>query len=208
MNMQKIEELEKRWKELLKFGGGDSKSKSELEQHKIEVSALSSKMALERAKEHKELTSELASVGVFISTIWDLVNTKTKYTQAIPILLKHLVLEYSDKTKEGIVRALTVIEAKGLAGKLLIGEYLKLSYDKENFKWAIGNAVKLTMVKDEVELVFPIVLDKNNGISRQMFIRALSKFKTENVKQVLLQLVNEEDKVISEEATKALRKFK
>jgi HEAT repeat protein len=49
-------------------------------------------------------------------------------------------------------------------------------------------------------------LNKENGLSRQMFVTALGKIKTDNVKSVLLQLSNDDDKVIRDEAKKALKK--
>ncbi len=205
--MTNIEILEKRWDELLANKSKD-KSEKELKEYTEEVLSLAKQIAVERAKEHQGLTNELANVGINITTIWDLVNTKSKYSIAIPILLKHLEFNYSDKIKEGIVRALTVPEAKGIVVPQLLKEYLKLPNDKDDLKWVIGNAVNVTITKNEVADIFPIVLDKKNGLSRQMFVAALGKIKTEKVKEVLLKLVNEEDKVIREEAQKALKKNK
>lgn len=190
--------LEKRWAEL----ASKPKTKEEIE----ETLLLAKLIGIERAKEHQALTDELAEVGINITNIYDLVNTKTKYPKAIPILIKHLQGDYSDKVKEGIVRALTVPEAKGLIVPLLVKEYLQLTIDKENLRWVIGNAVNATITESEVANVFPIVLNKENGLSRQMFVTALGKIKTDNVKSVLLQLFNDDDKVIRDEAKKALKK--
>jgi hypothetical protein len=196
--MDDIEILEKRWAVL----ASKPKTKEQIE----ETLLLSKLIGIERAKEHQELTDELAEVGIKISNIYDLVNTKTKYPKAIPILIKHLQIRYSDKVKEGIVRALTVREAKGLVVPLLLKEYLQLANDKKDLKWVIGNAVNVTITKSEVADIFPIVLNKENGISRQMFVAALGKIKGENVKDVLNRLVNDDDEVISNEAKKALKK--
>ena len=197
--MSDLERMEKRWKELV----GKPRTNEEVQ----ETLLLAKLIGIERAKEHQELTDELAEVGIKISNIYDLVNTKSKYPKAIPILIKHLQFNYSDKIKEGIVRALTVPEAKGLAVSLLIKEYLQLSKDKENLKWVIGNAVNVTITKNEVADIFPIVLNKTNGISRQMFVAALGKIKSDIVKDVLLKLINDDDRVIRDEAKKALKKI-
>ncbi|MBX3102800.1 MAG: HEAT repeat domain-containing protein [Bacteroidetes bacterium] len=197
--MDDIEYLEKRWAEL----AGKPKSKEEIE----EILRISEKIALLRAKEHQVLTEELSNIGIKITSIWDLVNTKDKYLMAIPVLLKHLTLDYSDKTKEGIIRALTVPEAKGIAMQVLLAEYLRLPKEKENLRWAIGNAVNVAITKHDAEDIFPIVLDKENGISRQMFVAALGKIKTENVKNVLHQLTHDHDEIIRNEAQKALKKW-
>jgi HEAT repeats len=196
--MTELEKMEKRWEELLRRPN----SKEEIE----EVLILSNKLAIESAKEHKGLTDELSAIGIQIITIWDLVNTKAKYANAIPILLKHLPLDYSDKIKEGIIRSLTVVEAKGVAVPILVNEYEKLSKDKENLRWVIGNAINITITKDYIDKILPIVQDEENGMSRQMFVAALGKIKSEKSKEALLRLVNDDDKVIREVAQKALKK--
>ncbi|MFZ1789695.1 MAG: HEAT repeat domain-containing protein [Saprospiraceae bacterium] len=201
-----IENLEKRWSELL-ANTSKTKSAQELQAYTAEVFALSKEIELERAKEYQGLIYELADIGIIVNSIWDLVNTKTKYPEAIPILMKYLPLVNYIRNKEGIVRALSVKEAKGLILPLMIKEYMLLTKDKENLRWLIGNAVNATITKEEVELIFPIVLNKGNGLSRQMFVAALGKINTEKVREILKQLLNDDDKVISEEAQKALKKL-
>lgn len=196
--MADIQILEKRWAEL----ASKPKTKEEIE----ETLLLAKQIELERAKEYQGLIDELADMGIKINSIWDLVNTKSKYPKAIPVLMKYLPLVNYVRNKEGIVRALTVPEAKGLVVPLLVNEYLQLPNDQENLKWIIGNAVNATITKGEVDNIFPIVLNKENGASRQMFVSALGKIKTDNVKSVLVQLSNDDDKVIREEAKKALKK--
>ncbi len=196
--MSNLDQMEKRWKELV----GKPRTSEEVQ----ETLLLAKQIELERAKEYKGLIDELADLDIKIDSIWDLVNTKNKYPKAIPVLMKYLPLVNYVRNKEGIVRALTVPEAKGLVVPLLVKEYLQLPNDKENLRWVIGNAVNATITKGEVANIFPIVLNKENGSSRQMFVAALGKIKTDNVKSVLLQLSNDDDKVIRDEAKKALKK--
>ena len=68
---------------------------------------------------------ELREKGYNLKSVWDLVNTKSNYSKALPVLVAHLALEYHPRIKEGIARALGVSEAKPLAWKLLIEEYKK-----------------------------------------------------------------------------------
>lgn len=203
--MADIEILEKRWTELL-ANTGKPKSEKELKEYTEEVMAIAKQIELERAKEYQGLIDELTNIGIKINSIWDLVNSKSKYPKAIPVLMKYLPIVNYVRNKEGIVRALTVSEAKGLVVPLLVNEYLKLPNDQENLKWIIGNAVNATITKGEVNNIFPIVLNKENGTSRQMFVSALGKIKADNVKSVLVQLSNDDDKVIRDEAKKALKK--
>src|SRR5277367_1754260 len=74
--------------------------------------------------EQQPLLAELRSVGWPVNSVWDLVNTGEKYEAAIPVLLKHLVLPYSDRIRGGIARSLAVRYARS-AWPLLVAEYRK-----------------------------------------------------------------------------------
>lgn len=196
--MADIEILEKRWAEL----ASKPKTKEEIE----ETLLLAKQIELERAKEYKGLIDELADLDIKINSIWDLVNSKSKYPKAIPILMKYLPLVKYVRNKEGIVRALTVSEAKGLVVPLLVKEYLQLPIDKENLRWAIGNTIYTTITEDDVESILPIVLDKTNGTSRQMFVAALGKVKSGKAEDVLVNLLDDEE--VTPHALEALGRMK
>lgn len=198
--MDLLEKMEKRWSEL----AGKPKSQEEIK----ETLELAKKIELERAKEYTGLIKELSDIGIEVNTIWDLVNTKSKYPIAIPILLKYLLLINLDKNKEGIVRALTIPEAKGVASTALIYEYVKTPVSKENLRWIMGNAIKLTLTDNELKKVFPIVKDKKNGISREMIVLALGntkKYKKEAT-ELLIHLTYDDD--VKLQAIEALTKLK
>lgn len=166
--MNNIEELNKKFKELVQK---PIKSKQEIElQQEIAV-------AIEKAlnDETKSLLNELYQIGITVISLWDLVNTKDKYPSAIPVLLAHLTKDYSEKNKKGIIRALAVKEAIGKASPVLLDEYSSIPKDKMLLRWAIGNTIYITITEDDVERILPIVQDKENGISRKMFVAALGK---------------------------------
>ena len=185
--MKNLEKMEKRWLELV----GKPRTKQEVS----ETLLLAKKLELERTKEYRGLIKELDKIGVKINSIWDLVNSKIKYPLAIPILLKYLPIVEHDKNKEGIIRALTVKEAKGKANKVLLNEYFKIPKEKNNLKWVIGNAMSVVVVDTDIEDIISIVLDKENDISRQMFILALGKIKSDKskIEDVLIKLLDDEE---------------
>ncbi|MCB9082407.1 MAG: hypothetical protein H6555_11930 [Lewinellaceae bacterium] len=225
MIKDKIIRLENRWAELLK--GPNRLNEPKVKNTKITAAELQEQLlqdeeyqkwfkekeqvriALEAAyaEDEKPLVEDLKKAGFNITSSWDLVNTKSRYKPAIPILLEHLPRPYHLKNKEGIIRALAVKEAIGKASPVLIAEYNRTPKDKILIRWAIGNTIYTTISEDDVESILPIVLDRTNGISRQMFVAALGKIKAVNVKDVLLRLVNDDDKVIRDEAKKALKKI-
>ena len=95
--------------------------------------------------EEEAMISDLAERGIKIGSVWDLVNTNSQYGAAIPVLLAHLKRPYHDRIRNGIIRALTTEEARGLAGEDILRE-LRHEGDAEN-RWALANA--LTVVSDK-----------------------------------------------------------
>ena len=115
-----------------------------------------------------------------------------KYKDLIPILLRNLQEIDDENDKEFIVRCLGV---KGFseAVKPLIQEFYKSN--KLTFKWAIGNTLSLIEDKDSLPDLIRIVREKKHGIARQMIVHGLGSFKLENVKDVLIELLNDNDVV-------------
>ncbi len=160
----------------------------------------------ELRKDEKPLIKELVSFGFNISSSWELVNTSAKYEDAIPVLVKHLSKPYHKKNKEGIVRALAVKEAKGIACKVIIEEYHKAPKDDFHYRWAFGNTMAVIITEEHMDDVIEIVQDEENGESRDMFVRALGKVKSSKVEQVLIDLLDDDE--VSPHAIEALGKLK
>ena len=158
----------------------------------------------------KLLFNELAEVGIRIESVWDLVNTSASYPEAIPILIKHLSKPYYYRNKEGIVRALAVKEAKGIANKAVMEEYRRLPKEDPNqpwifhYRWAFGNTMSVIVTKDDLSDLIEIVLDKRNGESRTGFIAALAKIKSPKVIEVLHKLENDKNQIVAGRAKKIL----
>jgi len=75
--------------------------------------------------------AELREVGLDVKSVWDLINAPARYEQAIPVLLQHLRLPYSDRIREGIARALAVPDARH-AWPTLVAEFKNAPMGKEN----------------------------------------------------------------------------
>jgi len=95
------------------------------------------------------IIADLANVGVRVDSIWDLVNSSASYAQAIPVLIKHLARPYDPKIRNGLARAITVREAKGMAGQAVL-EQLRLEKDRE-VRWALANALTIVGDKRDVD---------------------------------------------------------
>lgn len=153
------------------------------------------------------LKKELYKVGVSVESVWDLVNSNKNYQQAIPTLIDFLRRNsLNDKTKEGIIRSLAVKSAKGLAGTALLEVFFKIPKEKMLLRWTIGNTMEVVITEKEVKDVLKIVLNKENGNARQMFILALGKIKSDEVENTLIQLLKDDEVIL--QAISALGKLK
>lgn len=154
----------------------------------------------------KPLTEDLVKVGLKVTSCWDLVNKESSYPEAIPILIEHLSNPYHHKIKEGIIRALTVKEAKGKAGKKLLEEFNKTPKDSLDIPWLIGNAMTVVISREDIDGVIQIVKNKENGNSREHFVEALGNIKSEKSEKVLVDLLDEDELTLY--ALKALGRLK
>lgn len=151
----------------------------------------------------EKLLEEIRGKGVEISSIDDLMYINMKYRDLVPILLRYLISTEKERDKEFIVRCLGV---KGFveASRPLISEF----YHSHNvlYKWTIGNSLSIIADPDSLPELLKIVLEKEHGIARQMIVDGLHVFKSDEVKEVLISLLNDEDVV--GHAVSALSKMK
>jgi hypothetical protein len=104
----------------------------------------------QRSKEEQALLlADLRRVGYRLETVWNLVNTADSYPEAIPVLLDHIKRSYKDVYREGMARALTVREARGVAGPVIIDVLRNAEGAGQQLRWALANA--LTIVADRTD---------------------------------------------------------
>lgn len=158
-------------------------------------------------KESEKIKIELAKVNIYVDSIYDLVRSNVPYPKAISILIDLLKKEInSDRLKEGVIRALAVKEATGVANSIIFEEYAKLPKEKESIRWALGNTIYSIIRKEDLKKIFSIILDKENGSSRQMFVAALGKIPSSESEEVLIKLLD--DELVTPHALEALGKLK
>jgi len=160
------------------------------------------------SKDEASLVEALNRNGFEVESVWDLVNTKATYAGAIPILVEHLGAEHHPRTKEGIVRALTVKEARGLATSALIDEYKKSDdEDPSGFKWVVANALTVAADESSVPDIVELVKDSQHSTSREMLVEALANLKSAGAKSGLEELSKDRDKKVTKKAKAAFKKL-
>jgi len=145
-------------------------------------------------QEDMRVVEALRNIGMNVLSVYDLVNTSDSYPMAIPTLLELLkggIMD--DKVKEGVVRALAVKEARGIATKPLIDEFLKTSSDKMSLKWAIGNTIGEVAIDSDFDELASLVRDKSHGDSRQMIVASLGRIKHPQTEKLLIELLHDDE---------------
>lgn len=157
-------------------------------------------------KDEQPLTADLKKINAKIDSVWDLVNTTDRYPELVPVLLRHLGRPYDDLNKEGIIRALAVVEAKDVAGPFLLDEFDRIDKTKIDLLWVIGNTMEVVISDRDVERVIKIVKDQSNVFARQPFVVALGKVRNDDAESTLIELLNDDEVVV--QALEALSKYK
>lgn len=142
--------------------------------------------------EQTPIVVELRKAGLDIEFLWNLLKISTPYKKAIPILLRHLLLPYSDATQETIARALAVPDAKD-AWPTLVAEYRKAPVGYENgiklgAKDGLAVALAATVTDAVVEELIALAKDQSHGSSRLLLLRGLKKSKRAAAKRALKEL--------------------
>lgn len=154
-----------------------------------------------------------------VESVYDLVNTRESYPEAIPTLLQLLLIVSENRIKEGIVRALTVKEARGIAARPLIEEFKRIDaprttdeakelglYPLLSYKWTVGNAIGYVATPDDLEEIFALLTDPRHGDARQQLIDALVRLKPGWAAPLLIEFLN--DPTVALQSINALGKLR
>lgn len=152
--------------------------------------------AAERLKsEEGPILNDLEEVGLSVASVWDLVNTRERYSKAVPILLFHLKRSYSDPIREGIARALAIPDAAG-AWQTLLSEY-QASPDGSRVKSGLAAALAAASSDAVIDDLAAAAKDPANGASRLLLLNGLRKSRSRVARETLAELKN--DPALSQE---------
>jgi HEAT repeat protein len=148
-----------------------------------------------------ELARDLRAAAVPISDIWELVNAKTQYKAAIPVLIdwlrnveRRVPGPGQSSVREGLVRALSVPAGRPGAAPALIEEFRKESDPSETgLGWVIGNALSIVADDSVFEEIAALAQDPGYGKARQMIVLGLGRSKDPRAVPLLVGLLGDED---------------
>jgi hypothetical protein len=129
--------------------------------------------AVSAAIRHAErpVLDDLAKVGLALKTVWDLYKFPESRDKAIPVLLRHLVLDYPDRLLQGIGQGLADKSARPWWAELK-GLYLKPQRDvvRDRLAAALAECAK----REHYDDLLAFVADPTLGENRIYFLRPIN----------------------------------
>lgn len=142
------------------------------------------------------VVSMLSDAGIDVESVWDIVNSSDPHVDAIPVLLRALdaVHKQSLSVREGIVRSLSIREARPVAASRLVREFEEYGL-LESYGWAIGNALAFVADNSCTDDLVRLATDARFGTARKRVVDALARVGDESVVPALRQLLSDDDVV-------------
>lgn len=125
----------------------------------------------------RPILADLESAGWEVATVWDLVNTSDSYPEAIPILIAHLDKPYDSRIREGIVRGLTVPEARGEPARRILQEFGRSGNDDKHVRWALANALTVVADQSMIAAMEELLIHERDESVRRLLQQAIVKAK-------------------------------
>lgn len=159
----------------------------------VEVQSKRARILLEQ---HPVL-KDLQAVGINYESLDDMLHSSYPYPAAVPVLLKHLQLMYSDSLRALIARCLATKEAV-FAWDFLVDAYSKEPLVREDrdskTKDGLAAAISATVTSSRIEDLIMLVSNPHHGPSRVLLLKPLRvRAKNICIKQVLREFMSDRD---------------
>lgn len=146
------------------------------------------------------LISDLLAAGFSTESVWDLVNTGESYTAALPILVDHLPRAYPAAVREGIARALAVVDSRPWWDTLT---RLYQAETDERVRGGLAAAIAASATDDVLPELISLLRAGDHGESRVILLSALERSTAVLAGQILEELRT--DPVLGKQAQVSLR---
>jgi hypothetical protein len=154
---------------------------------------------LDRAE--KPIVADLRNVGVDVDSVWALVETSVPYPDALPVLLKHLMLGgYPDRVMEDLGRALAVKPAVFAWGEL---RELYLKAEGQGEKQGLAVALAASATSEQLDALIELAVESSHGSTRIFFLRPIKRLGGQRGREVLETLRS--DPALGKEARALLK---
>lgn len=120
----------------------------------------------------KPVLDELASLGIELDTVWDLYKVPEMRQRAVPVLLKHVVLDYPDMVLSGIGQGLGYVSVRPWWAEL---KALYLPATRDVVRDRLANALAVCATKANYDEPLAFVANASLGDSRIYFLRPINR---------------------------------
>jgi len=158
----------------------------------------------EREKVHLEKVARLKAVSkplndalravcpLVTESVDDLVNTRERYDEALPILFEHLTKDYPDEILNAIARALAVPQALPYR-PTFINLFRRKPLLSGELRYALGLAIANTTGPANLAETIELARDRSLGDSRMALLFAFKRSRKPEVRQVIEELSSDPD---------------
>lgn len=141
----------------------------------------------------KNITVDLLHVGVEVRGIGSRFKSYQDNVTALPVLAKHLTVDYPDALREAIARAMAIQEATPYRS-LAVELFKDLTGASVGFRYGLGMIIAETTNQSNLGETFSLLRDTKLGIARMALLPALKgRRKLPQVADLLKELGNDSD---------------
>lgn len=133
----------------------------------------------ERVERHRQLriaeqpvVDDLQAIGLKVDSVWDLYKVPDSRPKAIPVLLKHLALDYPDRVLFGIGQGLYDLSARAYWADI---RDLMLSTDRDEARDRLAAALSKCARREHYDDLLDFVRDDRLGECRVYFLRPINR---------------------------------
>ena len=157
--------------------------------------------AATKEQENKEICDDLAKKGLYINSVFDLLDRPDDYKEYYSDLVKWVPLTNDFWLRQGLIRALTRKNPGKNIINFLFSEMDNPLFNREEethilYLWTVGNAISVAANHRDIDRLVNLVKDNSLRMARQMLIiklGRLGKKNKEKVFPVLISLLEQED---------------
>ena len=125
----------------------------------------------------KPLLADLAALGLDVETVWNLRGREPYPDGTVEVLLRHLASPLPDRVREGIARALAVVEVRWAWPNLAQAYRNEMSPMDSGVRQGLAEALLVTAHREVADDLVSLIHDRTLGTSRVLLLRAVSRLR-------------------------------
>lgn len=120
----------------------------------------------------RPVVADLQAIGLDVDTVWDLYKIPDSRPRAIPVLLKHLALDYPDRVLEGIGGGLNHRSARAWWHDL---REMMLNTERDAVRDRLAAALSDCATREHYDDLLAFIRNDSLGSCRIYFVRPINK---------------------------------